>query len=92
MGPRVDFAIPEDIDMYEGYNEKLKPGLASQQGKRLRLSSWIDLNSHVSVGCAGTVLAYLHRRRISTYLPRDEDANSIFRVCFIEMFSLKGIM
>ncbi|RAL65195.1 hypothetical protein DID88_001301 [Monilinia fructigena] len=63
-----------------------------RQGRLMRLAGWIDLDSRLSIGCAGAVLSYLGRRRSVEYLPNDEAALIAFRVQTIEMFSLADIM
>lgn len=63
-----------------------------RQGTLLRLSGLVDLESRLTVGCAGAVLTYLQRRKAVVYLPGDGDADHVFRVCFIETFSLAGFM
>lgn len=54
----------------------------------MRLAGLIDLESRLSIGCAGAILTYLHRRRAADYLPGDEAASSAFCVRSIEMFTL----
>lgn len=54
----------------------------------MRLAGWIDLESRLSVGCAGAILSYLHRRRAVDFLPGDRAAASAFPVRSIEMFTL----
>ena len=63
-----------------------------RQGKLLRLSSWIDFTSEVSVGCLGAVIACIQRKRSSEHLPNDDTAQYSYRVTSIEMFSPRGTM
>lgn len=85
------FIIPGNSN-YEGYDERYQTGFTGRQGKLLRLSGRIDLESRLSVGCAGAVLTYLARRKAVEYLPGDADANLAFRVSTIEAFSLSDTM
>ncbi|KAF2120478.1 muts domain V-domain-containing protein [Lophiotrema nucula] len=88
-GPQVTFVVPGDV-VAEGYEDaENTPG---QQGQLLRLSGWIDLESRLTVGCAGALLSYLQRRRAAAYLPGDDAAYTMFHVATLEMFSLRDTM
>ncbi|PVI07070.1 hypothetical protein DM02DRAFT_649014 [Periconia macrospinosa] len=63
-----------------------------QQGRLLHLAGLIDMDSRLTIGCAGAILTYLQRRRAAAYLPGDPDAHHMFQVSKIEMFSLKETM
>lgn len=84
--------MPGEDTVYEEYGDGYETGFSGHQGKLLRLSGWIDLDSQISVGCAGAVLTCLQRRRAVQYLPGDEDASRAFRISAIELFTLDGIM
>ena len=92
VGPRVNFVTPGDADAYDEYNDGTGGGFAGRQGQLLRLSGWIDVESRLTVGCAGAVLTYLQRRKAVQYLPGDIDSELAYRVSTIEMFSLSGMM
>ena len=92
QGPQMDFVVPGDDDTYGRLGNPLDPGFTGRQADFLRLSASIDLESRLSVGCAGAVLTYLQRRRTVQYRPGDSDAERSFRVTTIEMFALDGIM
>jgi DNA mismatch repair protein MSH5 len=92
-GPRITFITPGDLTA--GDDEDYVPGDAaveSRQGQLLRLAGWIDVDSRVTVGCAGAVLAYNHRKRAATFLPGDAAAQAMHRISTIEMFTLAGSM
>lgn len=91
-GPKVTFVVPGDIVAHEDISTNLEGGFAGRQGQLLRLAGWINMESRITVGCAGAVLSYLQRRRVTTYLPGDKAAASMFRVGTVEMFSLSGSM
>ncbi|EXJ86901.1 hypothetical protein A1O3_03855 [Capronia epimyces CBS 606.96] len=77
------------------FDEDFQPeelGLTKRRGKLLQISSWLDLNNKVSIGCAGAIIGYLQRKRSARYQPRDPAANSVFRVVKLEMFNLRGTM
>jgi DNA mismatch repair protein MSH5 len=86
------FITPGNADNYEGYDERYQAGFTGRQGKFLRLSGRVDLESRLSVGCACAVLSYLSRRKAVEYLPGDADANLAFRILTIESFSLNETM
>ncbi|EGP91488.1 uncharacterized protein MYCGRDRAFT_34912 [Zymoseptoria tritici IPO323] len=89
-GPSVTYVVPGDVvtdDSGDG-----PEGLGSRQGQLLRLSGWINMESRLTVGCAGAVLSYIQRRRATTYLPGDRNSDAMFRVGTVEMFSLRDSM
>lgn len=90
--PRMAFLTHGDAESYEDYIESTEPEYTGRQGKLLRLSGIVDLESRLTVGCAGAVLTYLQRRKAAVYLPGDDTAQPAFRVSAIEMFSLDGVM
>ena len=63
-----------------------------EAGNLLQLSSVIDVESRLSVSCAGAVLSYIQCRRAVLCLPGDPDAINSFKISSIEMFSLEGVM
>lgn len=76
------------------YDEELQPeeiGLTKRRGKLLQISSWLNLENKVSIGCAGAVIQCLHRRS-AVHLHDDPDDNLAFRVAHLEMFTLRGTM
>ena len=89
---RVSFATPGDVESHLDYAHGNEPGFTGRQGKLLRLSGLIDLESQLTVGCAGAVLTYLQRRKAVIYLPGDTEGNLAYQVSFIETFSLAGNM
>ncbi|KAI0489521.1 muts domain V-domain-containing protein [Xylaria cf. heliscus] len=64
----------------------------SRQGQLMRLATSINLDSRLTIGCAGAVLNDIQRRRTTQYLPNDPDALVAFRVQSVEMFSLFNSM
>ena len=91
-GPNVTFIIPGDVVAREDDYLGGDMGFTGRQGQLLRLSGWINMESRLTVGCAGAVLSYLQRRRATSFLPGDHAAAAMFRVATIEMFSLKDSM
>ena len=91
-GPNVTFIVPGDVVTHEDDMVGGDVGFSGRQGQLLRLSGWINMESRITVGCAGAVLSYLQRRRSTSFLPGDQAARAIFKVSTIEMFSLKDSM
>lgn len=69
-----------------------EPGYTRHQGKLLMLNTKIDIESRLTIGCAGALIAYLQRRKAVGYLPGDLEANLAFRISVIAAFSLSGIV
>ncbi|KAF2761501.1 hypothetical protein EJ05DRAFT_174055 [Pseudovirgaria hyperparasitica] len=89
-GPRMDFTTPVDIGV--DTNDCRHVGSSGRQGQVLRLSTWMDIDSRLTVGCAGALIAYLQRRRAASYLPGDTAAYGMFRIARVETVSLKESM
>ncbi|ORY09079.1 mismatch repair protein 5 [Clohesyomyces aquaticus] len=89
-GPQVTFVVPGDV---VAANWAYDNGdAAGRQDQLLRLSGWVDMESQLTVGCAGALLSYLQRRRAAAYLPGDENAHLMFRISVLEMFTMKDTM
>ncbi|QKD47976.2 muts domain V-domain-containing protein [Fusarium oxysporum Fo47] len=79
----------------EDGSEESIPGLSqpeSQAFRQLRYGGCINMNSQVSVGCAGALLGDIRRRRSADFLPDGQVAGVLFRVVDIRMFSLNTYM
>ncbi|KAI1770907.1 muts domain V-domain-containing protein [Hypoxylon cercidicola] len=59
-----------------------------RQARLMRLGTSINLESRLTIGCAGAVLGDIQRRRTAHYLPNDPDALVAFRIRSVEMFAL----
>ncbi|KAB5579927.1 muts domain V-domain-containing protein [Coniochaeta sp. 2T2.1] len=64
----------------------------TKQSKLMRLATVINLDSRLSIGCAGAVLSELHRRRVVEFLPDDPAVDLAFCIKRITMFSLGDSM
>lgn len=60
--------------------------------KLLRCGSLINLDSNTSITCAGAVVADLHRRRSIEFLPDGQNAEVVFCIHTMRMFSLSEYM
>lgn len=77
------------------YDQELLPedlGLSTRRGRFLQLSSCLNLDNRISLGCAGAIAGYLQKKRASEFLPDDPNANLVWRVTRLDMFSLKDTM
>ncbi|KAJ4353311.1 uncharacterized protein N0V89_005038 [Didymosphaeria variabile] len=86
---QMNFVVPGDLNLLRDESLENAPG---QQGRLLRLAGLVDMESRLTVGCAGALLSYLQRRRASAYLPGDHAAYEMFRISSLEMFSVKDTM
>jgi DNA mismatch repair protein MSH5 len=91
-GEGMKFLTPGESLTYDDREEQDEFGSTSRQGKLLRISGWINLDSKVSVGCVGAVLTYLQRKRSAEFLQDDPDARHAYRITSMEMFSMEGTM
>lgn len=91
-GPEMSFTTPGDNNLYDEYNDGSRNDKTGRQGQLLRLSAWIDMDSRLTVGCAGALLTYVGRRKAVEYLPGNASASNTFRISNIETFTLKGMM
>lgn len=90
--PGVKFLVPGEDELYDERNYADEMGLTAERGRTLHISGSINLDSKVSVGCAGAVITYLQRKRQSEYLQGDPAADQAYQILRMEMFSLKGTM
>ncbi|RPA81666.1 hypothetical protein BJ508DRAFT_369742 [Ascobolus immersus RN42] len=59
-------------------------------GRLMRVGGMVDLESRISVGCAGAVLTYLQRKRAVSALPGDQ--HEVLQVGDLRWFSLRDTM
>ncbi|KAF2198323.1 hypothetical protein GQ43DRAFT_465698 [Delitschia confertaspora ATCC 74209] len=88
--PGLTFVVPGEAPITQNFEDGITS--AGQQGQLLRLSGWVDLESRLTVGCAGALLSYLQRRRAAAFLPGDEAAHLLFRISSLGMFTLRNTM
>jgi DNA mismatch repair protein MSH5 len=85
---------PGDNDFEDHYNvfQPEELGFNARQGMQMQISAFLDLESMVSVGCAGALLTFLARKRTSQYLPGDPDAQHAYRISELAMFTFRNTM
>ena len=87
------FLTPGDADMNEPDLVSNVTGYNGRKGKLLHLSSMVDLESRLSVGCAGAVLTCLQRRKaVNRLITAADDSPSMFKISGISMFNLDRTM
>ncbi|KAA8906732.1 muts domain V-domain-containing protein [Sphaerosporella brunnea] len=59
------------------------------RGNLLKLAAWVDMDSRITVGCAGAVLAYLQRMKA---IQEGADRGGVLAIQSVEMFSLRNVM
>lgn len=87
---RLQFLVPHG-GLVDSTSDQLgieNVGFTLQEGKMLHLSSSIDMENTITVGCAGAIVTYLQRRR--TVELGSEDRG--LRVKSVEMFGLESTM
>lgn len=67
-------------------------GMTDERGRALHISGAVNLESKVSVGCAGAIITYLQRKKASEYLHGDPAADAAYPIFRLETFSLKNTM
>ena len=90
--PEISFTTPGDNEIHDEPGNGYNVGSTGWKGRLMRLSICVDMESRLTIGCAGALLTYIARRKAVEYLPSDTCAAEYFRVSKIEMFSLKGVM
>ena len=88
----VSFTTPCDNDPYNDDGDGNNAGYTGRQGQLLRLSASIDMESRLTIGCAGALLTYVARRKAVERVPSDINTDSSFLVSKIQMFTLKETM
>lgn len=91
-GPRVTFVVPGDVVANHDDMAADEDDSTSRQGALLRLAGWINVESRLTVGCAGSIISYIQRKRAASFLPGDPAAQAMHRISGVEMFSLSGSM
>lgn len=91
-GCHLSFITPRGAENGGSYSHLDEADYTSNQGKLLRLSTKFDIESRLTVGCAGAVIAFLQRKKAVDNLPGDFDISSAFRISALEVFSLSGVM
>lgn len=89
---QTSFFSPGATDNYGDDVDGDEQGYTRHQGALLKLSTSVDIESRLTIGCAGAVISYLQRRKALDHLPGEVDSNLAFRISTIAMFNLDGTM
>ena len=89
---KVSFSTPGDNDPYDDYGRGTDVGYTGRQGQLLRLSASVDMESRLTIGCAGALLTYVARRKAVEPVPDDNNASNSFYISKIQIFTLKDMM
>ncbi|RJE19961.1 hypothetical protein PHISCL_07701 [Aspergillus sclerotialis] len=85
---RLQFLVPHNGMISPEHLDTESMGFTLQEGRLLHMSSSVDMENVVTIGCAGAVLTYLQRRRATE--PNLGNATSdAYAVKSVEMFGLK---
>ena len=88
---RLQFLVPHNGMTGAEELDAEDMGFTLQEGRFLHMSSSVDMENTVTVGCAGAVLTYLQRRRAMGLSVLDRSSET-YRVKSVEMFGLEGTM
>ncbi|KAL9099242.1 MAG: hypothetical protein Q9163_005233 [Psora crenata] len=87
-----DFMTPGESENRNDCADGEEPGFTARQGKLLKLSATVDMESNLTIGCVGAVLTYLGRRRGFDSGTGDLNSKTSLRVSSVQMFSAKDLM
>lgn len=85
------FLVPHGGIIEPDEMETEATGFTLQEGRLLHMSSSVDLENSVTIGCSGAILTHLQRRR-ATDMILGNRASDLFRVNSVKMFGLKDTM
>ena len=88
----LQFLVPGEIAGFEPGQDVADIGTTNRQGRLLRMSACIDMESRISIGCLGAIITWIQRKRASEYLKDDPSGELAYRVMEVKMFSLKDTM
>lgn len=87
----VKYLVPDEGELHnEAHLDEI--GLSDSRGRILHVTSAINLDSKVSIGCAGAIITYLQRRRNSEFLDGDPAAEDAYQILDLQMFSFKNTL
>ncbi|KAI5309465.1 MutS protein msh5 [Ascosphaera atra] len=92
-GDGAKFFVPAESYVAGGNGDDSEGlGLTDQQGKLLALSGFLNMDSHVTIGCVGALLTYLERKRSVICTVGEQLGGNVLGIKSIEMLSLEGTM
>lgn len=88
---RIQFLVPHNGMISADQLDTENVGFTPEEGRLLHMSSSVDMDNNITIGCAGAVLTYLQRRRATESSLMDM-VSETYRVKSVEMFGLKDTM
>ncbi|KKK17632.1 hypothetical protein ARAM_004026 [Aspergillus rambellii] len=88
---RIKFLVPHNGLAERDQVDSENLDFTLQEGRHLHLSSFIDLENKVTIGCAGAILTYLQRRRSSDSISEGMTSR-VYDVALFEISTLTGAM
>lgn len=87
---RIRFFVPQNglAGPEEVVSEEM--GFTPREGRLLHISSSVDMENPVTIGCVGAILTYLQRRR--AVAPTVLEETSEYRIRALQMFNLNDTM
>lgn len=85
------YLVPGEEEQYDE-SQLDEMGLSDARGRTLHITASIDLDSKISIGCAGAITTYLQRRKASEYLEGDPAADDAYQILDLQTFSFKDTM
>ncbi|QSS49524.1 mismatch repair protein [Histoplasma capsulatum var. duboisii H88] len=86
------FLVPGDTFSPSRNGDENDLGFTDHQGKLLHLSGSIDMDNHISIGCAGALITHLQRKRAAECLAREGARDKLLNIKSVEMRTLKDTM
>lgn len=91
-GWTASFAIPGQNERFDDCADGETLGFTEGQGKLVKVSAAVDMQSRLTVGCAGAVLAYIGRHSPGNRMPGGEGSKLSCGIKSIRMFNLDKMM
>lgn len=86
------FLVPGDTFSPSRNGDENDLGFTDHQGKLLHLSGSIDMDNHISIGCAGALITHLQRKLAAECLAREGAGDKLLNIKSVEMRTLKDTM
>jgi len=87
----MQFLVPHGGIIGPGEMETEATGFTLQEGRLLHMSSSVDMENAVTIGCAGAIITHLQRRRVTDIIPGNR-ASDLLRINSVRMFGLQDTM
>lgn len=87
----MQFFVPHGGIIGSEEMETEATSLTLQEGRLLHMSSSVDMENAITIGCAGAILTHLQRRRATDMVPGNR-ASDLFSINSLRMFGLQDTM